>query len=575
MSAPLHDRLIKTYALAWVMLGLGLCLTVAAAWSLFAKVRALDEDRFQRQVGQTVEALRDRLDKYGLALTGLADFAASRPSLTRAEWNFRVRLLLPEKSYPGLLELGLLEAGPTPHTQPGGAQTLSASSEDTNTFQLQHAWVCPPSAFDGLSPRFLSDPVVRQTAHAAFRSGAPAFCYRRELATEIAGKPARGFTIFVPFLEPRLEQTPTIQASPATPQPARPREPHSQGVAFGSIEPNLLLGNLFGTAPRELGFDLFCGQPLSAKTWLNVSGQAPPTLSPGLRPYLRTKFPLQFHTQDWTLILYTTPLFERESSRYRPWTAIVVGTTLSFLVSALLFLQIHARLRQESVAAELRLAYENLQRVQNERERIGRDIHDGAIQSLYGLQLTLGHYDRLRVRQPQEAGKVFEQCRTTVDALIAELRTFIVEQVPEQKGPAALLDPALTLREVVQRFQSASPIPIRLHIHEPAPPAVSQTQEAHLRQIAQEAISNSLRHGHPRQIKVDLECRNQHLRLRVLDDGGGFELARSQSTGHGLANMQARAAQLGGTLLVEAQPGRGTQITLEISQQQEYAPAHV
>jgi signal transduction histidine kinase len=331
----------------------------------------------------------------------------------------------------------------------------------------------------------------------------------------------------------------------------------------------------FGIAPREIEFDLFSSLPPSQKSCLNARGSAPPTLLPGFKAYLRTTARMQFQAQEWTLIFHTTPLFERESSRYRPWTAIALGAILSALVAALLFLQIHARLRQEVIAAELRSACEDLQRVQNERERISRDIHDGAIQSLYGLQLTLGHYERLRARQPQSAGKVFEQCRTTVDALIAELRTFIVQQVPEETVSPAASDPALTLRQVVQRFQSASSVPIHLLIRDPQPPAVTHVQEAHLRQIAQEAISNSLRHGHPRHIHVEFEYRDQRLRLSVLDDGAGFDLAQSHSPGQGLANMQARAAQLGGTLHIETQPGRGTRIVLEIPLEPEHHAANV
>jgi signal transduction histidine kinase len=567
MFTMLYDKLLKTYALAWLMLGLGLCITAGAAWSLFAKVRALDENRFQRQVGQTVEALRDRLDKYALALTGLADFAASRPSLTRAEWNFRVRLLLPEKSYPGLLELGLLEAvanRQSPPTLPPETGPILTPDEETNIFRLQHAWVCPPSAFDGLSPRFLSDPVVKQTAQAALRSGAPSCCYRRELATEIAGKPARGLTMFVPFMEARLDAAPTNQLAPADQRVSRPREARAPGVVFGSIEPNLLLGNLFGTAPRELGFDLFSGHPLSAKTWLNVSGSSPPTLSPSFRPYLRAGVPLQFHGQEWTVVLYTTALFEQESSRYRPWTAIVVGTILSVLVAALLFVQIHSRVRHETIAADLRSACEDLQQAQNERDRISRDLHDGAIQSLYGLQLSLGHYDRLRSRDAEGAGKLFERCRKAVDALIAELRTFIVQQGPTQEEAEMSPNPAVTLRKLVQRLQNSSSIPIELVVAASPAVTVPQAAQIHLRQIAQEALSNSLRHGRPRHIKVELLTNDSHLQLRVSDDGQGFDAVQAHASGRGLANMHGRAAQLGGTLNIESRPGHGTKLLLDI-----------
>lgn len=562
----LYHRLSRNYLLAWCLLFLGFGITAVVGWSLFQQSHKLDQIRFDRLVQQTTEALRDRLEKYELALSSLADVAASHPSLTRAEWNFHIRLLGPEKSYPGLLELGVAEIGA--HRRARQAHdpeslALDLSLAESNALHLLHAWVRPPSAYDGVNPRFFTDPAIKEAASLAARFGSPCYCYRRELSSEVAGNPARGFTIILPLFEPGPGESLTNQAAGTGPELSAWRETHVRGVVFGSIEPNLLLENLFGIAPREIEFDLFSSLPPSQKSWLNARGSAPPTLLSGFKAYLRTTAGMQFQAQEWTLIFHTTPLFERESSRYRPWTAIALGAILSALVAALLFIQIHARFRQEVIAAELRSACEDLQRVQNERERVSRDIHDGAIQSLYGLQLTLGHYERLRARQPQSAGKVFEQCRTTVDALIAELRTFIVQQVPEEEVSTAS-DPAFTLRQVVQRFQSASSVPIHLLIHDPQPPAVPHSQEDHLRQIAQEAISNSLRHGYPHHIHVEFECRDQRLRLSVLDDGSGFDLAQSHSAGQGLANMQARAAQLGGTLHVETQPGRGTRILLEI-----------
>ena len=574
----LYHRLSRNYLLAWCLLFLGFGVTAVVGWSAFQQSRKLDQIRFDRLVQQTTAALQERLEKYEAALTSVADLAASRPSLTRAEWNFHVRLLGPEKSYPGLLELGVAETGARHRARQAHdpeSLALDSSLTDSNALYLLHAWVRPPSAYDGVNPRFFTDQAISDAAALAVRSGSPAYCYRRELSSEIAGNPARGFTIILPLLESGPGESLTDQAAGTGPELSAWREAHFRGVVFGSIEPNLLLENLFGIAPREIEFDLFSSLPPSQKSCLNARGSAPPTLLPGFKAYLRTTAGMQFQAQEWTLIFHTTPLFERESSRYRPWTAIALGAILSALVAALLFLQIHARLRQEVIAAELRSACEDLQRVQNERERISRDIHDGAIQSLYGLQLTLGHYERLRARQPQSAGKVFEQCRTTVDALIAELRTFIVQQVPEETVSPAASDPALTLRQVVQRFQSASSVPIHLLIRDPQPPAVTHVQEAHLRQIAQEAISNSLRHGHPRHIHVEFEYRDQRLRLSVLDDGAGFDLAQSHSPGQGLANMQARAAQLGGTLHIETQPGRGTRIVLEIPLEPEHHAANV
>jgi signal transduction histidine kinase len=130
-------------------------------------------------------------------------------------------------------------------------------------------------------------------------------------------------------------------------------------------------------------------------------------------------------------------------------------------------------------------------------------------------------------------------------------------------GIANITKLASTLQQIVHRFQTASQMPIELVLSDSPPTVVTLGQQVHLRQVAQEAISNSLRHGHCRHIKVELRRANQHLQLRVADDGAGFDAAHSR-TGQGLANIQARAVQLGGQLQILSQPGRGTEIILDI-----------
>ena len=567
MLMPRYKQLLRPYALAWILLGLGFSITMLVGWSLFKSVRELDRNRFERQVRQTAEAIRDRIEKYQLALAGLADFASLRPNISPAEWNFRVRLLQPEKNYPGLLEFGIAEIeGGLLAPQPAVREfaSLDGFEEDPPYLRLQHVWVCPPSAYDGVNPRFLNDAVIKDAVRSAVKANAPGYCYRRELATEIAGKPAQGFTIFAPFAHAEADPSSRSRLPDKDGPVHLPPRAGTQGVVFGSIEPVLLLASLFGTAPREIGFDLFSGEPLSSKTWLNAGGSSPPSLSPDFRPYLQVRVPVQFHAERWILVLYTTTLFEKESSRYRPWTALMTGTALSVLIAALLFVQLRARLRVEAVAAELRSACEDLQRSQNERERIGRDIHDGAIQALYGLQLSLGHYEHLRARDAEKAGRIFGRCRLAVDALIAELRTFIVQDAAPEDEAEMSSNPATALQKLVQRFQNASAVPIQFVVATPAGLSVPFGAQIHLRQIAQEALSNSLRHGHPRQIKVELLHPDGHLQLRVSDDGQGFDALQPHPSGRGLANMQGRAVQLGGALRIESQPGQGTKVTLDI-----------
>ncbi len=572
----LWKKLLQTYALAWVVLLLGLCLTAAVGWSLFRQVRELDQNRFDRQVRQTTEAIRDRIEKYQLAVTSLAGFAALRPQFTPAEWNFRVRLLQPEKNYPGLLELGMAEANTNaspPQTPAMMVDDLNEVSDAGSPLRLLHVWVCPPSAYDGVNPRFLTDPAIEDAVRTALQANTLTYCYRRELSTEVAGRLANGFTIFAP-LQVAAEETPGNSPPPSDRLLPATLPPAGQGVVFGSIEPNLLLASLFGTAPREVAFDLFSGEPLSYKTCLNAGSSSPPSLLPGFNPYRQARVPIRFHSQEWVLLLYTTTLFERESSRYRPWTALATGTTLSALIAALLLVQVRARLRVEGVAAELRSACEDLQRVQNERERIGRDLHDGAIQSLYGFQLALGQLERAQSRNPNAARDILRECRGALDALIAELRTFIVQNLPDDEDPDRVADAGVALQQLVRRFQSAASVPIELVLKDSPPTPLTVAQQTHLRQVAQEAISNGLRHGRATHMQVALLRQERNLQLSVTDDGEGFDSTQSHA-GSGLANMQARAVQLGGALRIDSRPGSGTKVILDIPLKSETPAAHV
>ena len=560
----LWKKLLRTYALAWAVLLLGLCLTAAVGWSLFRQVRELDQNRFDRQVRQTAEAIRDRIEKYQLAVTSLAGFATLRPQFTQAEWNFRVRLLQPEKNSPGLLELGMAEANTNAAPLLNPAMVVDEFDEigEPDLFiRLLHVWICPPSAYDGVNPRFLTDSAIADAVRSALQANTPSYCYRRELATEVAGKLAHGFTVFAPF-HAAADQTPANSPSA------------NQGVIFGSIEPNLLLASLFGTAPREVAFDLFSSEPLSYRTCLNAGSSSPPSLLRGFNPYLQARIPIRFHSEEWPLVLYTTALFERESSRYRPWTALATGTTLSVLIATLVFVQVRARLRVESVAVELRSACEDLQRVQNERERIGRDLHDGAIQSLYGFQLALGQLERTQSSNPHAGRDILRECRGALDALIAELRTFIVQHLPQDEDPNHLTDASTMLQQLVHRFQTAARVPIELVLKDSPPTPLTLAQQTHLRQVAQEAISNGLRHGRATNIQVGLLRQERNLRLSVTDNGEGFDSAQSHA-GSGLANMQARAVQLGGALRIDSRPGSGTKVILDIPLRSEPSVPHV
>ena len=91
--------------------------------------------------------------------------------------------------------------------------------------------------------------------------------------------------------------------------------------------------------------------------------------------------------------------------------------------------------------------------------------------------------------------------------------------------------------------------------------------EQHLLRIAQEAVTNTVKHAHASEVRIHLEMDNGKLRLRVADDGEGFEQneAFSEVGGHfGLLGMRERAERLGGELQLHSEPGQGTEVEVTV-----------
>ena len=111
-----------------------------------------------------------------------------------------------------------------------------------------------------------------------------------------------------------------------------------------------------------------------------------------------------------------------------------------------------------------------------------------------------------------------------------------------------------------------SPAPVRLlrNIDEEAIARIPPEQSAEVVSILREAISNSLRHARAATITVHAQRGEGSVMLAVQDDGAGFDPAAAGPRGHGLANMQARAEALGGSLNVVSAPGNGTRVLLNL-----------
>lgn len=197
-----------------------------------------------------------------------------------------------------------------------------------------------------------------------------------------------------------------------------------------------------------------------------------------------------------------------------------------------------------------------------ERARIAHDLHDAVSQKLFSLRLTAKAAAKLVDRDPARArAELAEVARLAAEAA-DELRAVVVEL-----RPAALEEDGLsaTLASQVQVLDRAHTADVAFAADgvRALPPA----QEAALLRVAQEALHNALRHSGADRVTVTLAgTPARGAVLRVRDDGRGFDPESVRRAGRhlGLASMRDRAAAVGGTLVLESAPGRGTLVEMEV-----------
>lgn len=191
-----------------------------------------------------------------------------------------------------------------------------------------------------------------------------------------------------------------------------------------------------------------------------------------------------------------------------------------------------------------------------ERERIGADLHDGIIQRIYGVNLSLDEVPDLVRAEPDEASRRVEQAIDALNATIGEIRDFIFILRPPGE-PAGGLVPSLHALAAEVRIQTGLPIEI-LAEADPRPGADAVRE---LVSIVREAVSNAARHASAGRAEVSVREEPGQLRVEVSDDGRGFDAAAPRDEAHrGLVNMRRRAERLGGTLEVTSRPNAGTRI---------------
>jgi signal transduction histidine kinase len=208
------------------------------------------------------------------------------------------------------------------------------------------------------------------------------------------------------------------------------------------------------------------------------------------------------------------------------------------------------------VAFERRSQQMRMQIVTEERERIGMDLHDGIIQSLYGIGLSM---ENVRLNVAQGKNETVSQIEKSLEALnsaIADIRAYILDLRPRQLRHSNLFD---GIQSLIREFRANTMVEVDLEGSAEEVRNLEGEQIEALYHIFQEALSNTAKHAKATRVSVRLWRRDDRLLLRINDDGQGIEQPRpGRRIGHGLANMKARAEGVGGGIEVVSVRKQGT-----------------
>jgi signal transduction histidine kinase len=245
---------------------------------------------------------------------------------------------------------------------------------------------------------------------------------------------------------------------------------------------------------------------------------------------------------------------------------IALGSALLLVVAGMIYI---LRLERQTQVRYLELARSRheLQRLssrlvdaqESERRAISRELHDEIGQSLGALLVDLS---RLSASLPPDRSEVKEQ----VDRMksVAESSVQAVRNIALLLRPSMLddlgLGPALEWqgREVSRR----SDIEVEVHA-ESVPGDLPAEYATTIYRLVQEALNNAVRHSGAKTAKVEVEQAGKRIRVRISDDGRGFDPKRTR--GLGILGMEERVKRLGGEFTVDSAPGRGTAIVAELT----------
>jgi two-component system sensor histidine kinase UhpB len=223
------------------------------------------------------------------------------------------------------------------------------------------------------------------------------------------------------------------------------------------------------------------------------------------------------------------------------------------------FNEMSRRLDEESKTYSAKL----LSSIEEERSRIGRELHDDTSQTLAAVMINLDLIDKALADAPAAIRERVNSSKELLRYTLGQLKLLVYNLRPVMLDDLGLVP---TLRWYIQSRAEGSGPSIDLDVDEPTMRLPGDVETALFR-ITQEAVANAVRHSRATQVVVKLETGPRSVNLAVIDNGEGFdprEAIRHSQPGLGLLSIKERVELLAGTLNIESQKGRGTRVNVAV-----------
>src|ERR1700716_864606 len=203
--------------------------------------------------------------------------------------------------------------------------------------------------------------------------------------------------------------------------------------------------------------------------------------------------------------------------------------------------------------------------IEEERRRIARDMHDGPAQSMANLVLQAEILERLLDRNPKQLVTELAEFKNSVRNALEETRQLIFDLRPMTLDDLGLVP---TLRKFIKEYGDRYGLSTRFNVVGQERRLPGNT-EGVLFRIIQEALTNVHKHARAKMAEVTMNLQPNRVSVVIKDDGQGFDVARTEANLHknknlGLLSMRERAELEKGTLEIRSQPGRGTEVKVEV-----------